>query len=282
MGQHCAMDQASLHPASRELPEGGPVRRTPSRLRLFGLAGRGVRVRSLALGVSALAHALLLLALFSSRLDAPLPEPPALIDVEFVEIGGARGGGGADAAPPKAPALTPKAPAAAKAPPAPRAVPVPDRDAPPSPKQTPESVSQTAVLAADAAPSTGAAQGDGLGGSGGGSGGGQGTGRGASAGPGTGQGGLAVDRMPAPLRTVKPRYPMAARRAGQEGQVLLRLFVDAEGRVGQVAVLKAEPEGVFEEAATEAVRKWRFSPAMNRGAAVGMWLTLPVRFALER
>ncbi|SNS21461.1 outer membrane transport energization protein TonB [Humidesulfovibrio mexicanus] len=290
MEHGCALDSGGLHPSSHALPEGGPARRAPSRLLVPGFGGRGVRVRSLALGVSALVHALLVFALLASGLDAPLPEPPALIDVEFVEIGGARGGGGSAASASKVAApQASKAARAAQAPP--KAVPVPSTFAPPVPKAAPESVSQTAVQAtaarttgatASAGAGQSAGQSDGLGGSGGGSGGGQGTGRGGATGPGTGQGGLAVDRMPAPLRTVKPRYPMAARRAGQEGQVLLRLFVDAEGRVGQVAVLKAEPEGLFEESALEAVRKWRFSPAMNKGAAVGMWLTLPVRFALER
>lgn len=301
MGHGCTLDSGGLHPASHALPEGGPALRTPLRLRFPGLGGRGVRVRSLAFGVSALAHCLLVSALFISRLDAPLPESPAHIDVEFVELDGARGGGSAVQAPrgpaSRAPAPRASAPRASEAARAaqmpPKAVPVPDTLAPPVPKAAPESVSQTAVQAT-AARAAGAAVGAGQGGGsadgpggakgglGGGSGGGQGTGRGAATGPGAGQGGRVVERMPAPLRTVKPRYPLAARRAGQEGQVLLRLFVDAEGRVGQVAVLKADPEGVFEEAAVEAVRKWRFNPAMNKGAALGMWLTLPVRFALER
>jgi protein TonB len=100
-------------------------------------------------------------------------------------------------------------------------------------------------------------------------------------GSGTGQGGIAVDRMPVPERQIKPRYPMSARRMGQSGQVLLRLFVDAEGAVREVNVVRAEPPGVFENASVEAVRRWRFSPALARGAAVGMWMTLPVRFSLE-
>jgi protein TonB len=87
--------------------------------------------------------------------------------------------------------------------------------------------------------------------------------------------------MPTPGRQIKPRYPMSARRMGQSGQVLLRLFVDQEGAVREVNVVRAEPAGVFDEAAVEAARKWHFSPAMSRGVPVGMWMTLPVRFSLE-
>ncbi len=61
----------------------------------------------------------------------------------------------------------------------------------------------------------------------------------------------------------------------------LRLYVDAEGGVREVQVQAAEPAGVFEEKAVEAARKWRFEPAVFKGAPVGIWMTLPVRFALD-
>ena len=80
---------------------------------------------------------------------------------------------------------------------------------------------------------------------------------------------------------VKPVYPMDARRRGISGQVTLRLYVDAAGGVRDVQVQVAEPAGVFEEKAVEAVRKWRFEPAVFKGAPVGVWMTLPVRFALD-
>ncbi|MDQ7836276.1 MAG: energy transducer TonB [Humidesulfovibrio sp.] len=87
--------------------------------------------------------------------------------------------------------------------------------------------------------------------------------------------------MPVAVKRVKPFYPMDARRRGISGQVTLRLFVDAEGGVREVQVQAAEPAGVFEEKAVEAARKWRFEPAVFKGAPVGIWMTLPVRFALD-
>lgn len=271
MGHDCAVhSQETLHPASGSLPEGGRRPRTRSRLRLPCTA-RTIRVRSLALWVSLSIHAALFAVLCASRLDAPPQEAPPLIDIEFVEIPGPKGGGGG-------PLATPLAPKVFATAPMPRAVPVSD----PAAKQAPAPVPAQAVDAATSpANGPGAANGGSAGGSGGGVGGGQGTGTGTAIGSGTGQGGVAVDRMPVPVRTVKPRYPMSARRMGQSGQVLLRIHVDQDGAVREVTVVQAEPPGVFENAAMDAVRKWHFTPALSRGTAVSMWMTLPVRFALD-
>lgn len=261
------MDESlSFCQAAQALPEGAPLRRARARLRL-PFTGRSIRVRSLALGVSAALHAVFLGGLLLSRLSAPLPVLPPLVEVEFVELAGPKGGGGS-AAPAAVSAAAPKAPQAVPLTnPAARRV-----EAPPVP-----CVPQAAPVTA-AGP--GAAMGAGVA-SGGGSGGGSGTGSGQSVGSGAGQGGLAVDRMPVALKRVKPVYPMDARRRGISGQVTLRLFVDAEGGVREVQVQAAEPVGVFEEKAVEAARKWRFEPAVFKGTPVGAWMTLPVRFALD-
>ena len=268
MNQECVLDSAEgLHPASHTLPEGGTVRNRPSSLCLPGLKGKTVRVRNLALWLSIVAHAAVIGALCTAKLATELPAPPALVEVEFVEIPGPKGGGN------PAPALPAPRGQAASAP-APQTVPLPD----PASRNMAQPVTTSAPATGIAAISS---QGAVSGGSGGGSGGGQGTGSGTAMGSGTGQGGIAVDRMPTPVRQPKPRYPMSARRMGHSGQVLLRLFVDQEGAVREVNVMRAEPAGVFEDAAVEAARKWHFSPAMSRGVAVGMWMTLPVRFSLE-
>lgn len=258
----------ALAPAEEALPRGGPVAR--SRLRLPG-TGRSIRVRTLALLVSAGLHALAFGILASARLAAPLPEPQPLVEVEFVEMAGARGGGG-PAAP--APAAVPRAAKAVASLSAPQAVAIRDgsaRSVEPSPPQT----------APATPPSAGPASAAGAG-SGGGTGGGQGTGSGQFVGSGTGQGGVAVDRMPVAIKRVKPVYPLDARRRGISGQVVLRLFVDAAGEVREVRVESAAPAGVFEDKAVEAARRWKFEPAVLRGAPVGVWLTLPVRFALDQ
>ena len=262
------MDESlALSQVVEGLAEPLPVRRSRARLRLPGTT-RDIRVRTLALCAATGLHVVLLGGLVAARLSAPLSAPKPLVEVEFVEIAGAKGGGGSPA-----PAL-PVARGQVAPAPAPQVVSLPD----PASRQTAQpAMSAAPVSGLGAASSQGAV----AGGSGSGSGGGQGTGVGTSVGSGTGQGGIAVDRMPIPVRQPKPRYPMSARRMGQSGQVLLRLFVDPEGAVREVNVVRAEPSGIFEDAAVEAARKWRFEPAVSRGVAVGMWMTLPVRFALD-
>ncbi|MBU1041716.1 MAG: energy transducer TonB [Proteobacteria bacterium] len=87
--------------------------------------------------------------------------------------------------------------------------------------------------------------------------------------------------MPEAVKRVKPTYPAEARRRGITGRVLLRVHVDAVGSVRDVLVQSAEPVGVFEAQAVEAVRKWRFKPGVRLGEPVPAWLLVPIRFALE-
>ena len=63
--------------------------------------------------------------------------------------------------------------------------------------------------------------------------------------------------------------PSEALAASAGGVVMLRLVIDEDGRVGEVCVLGVDPQGYgFEEAAVQAVRQWRFEPALVEGAAV--------------
>lgn len=66
--------------------------------------------------------------------------------------------------------------------------------------------------------------------------------------------------MPKLLRQVPPRYPQAAGRRGTEGRVELGFIITREGRVADVQVLSSEPPGVFDRAAIDAVKEWRYEP----------------------
>lgn len=272
------------------------------------------RPRPLALLLSAGLHALALGLLFATTLDQPAPSSPPVVEVRFVEIAGPTGGGGGageggrtaaiepasppgpsrlsrPASPARAiPARAPARPAAIATETSPRPKPKPMGQAAP-----PAALDATSPPASQASASIGTSTGTSIGtsggpaggaapgkaGSGSGSGGGAGTGVGWNSGPGSGQGGVAVDRMPAAVRRVKPVYPMAARRRGLNGRVVLRLYVDEHGGVREVRVQSAEPAGMFEAQAVAAARRWRFTPAMAHGEPVGMWMTLPVRFTLD-
>jgi periplasmic protein TonB len=85
---------------------------------------------------------------------------------------------------------------------------------------------------------------------------------------------------PVPVRTVPPEYPDALRREGLSGIVVVKCAVDAQGNVSDAQVEKSSNAG-FEKPAVEAVRKWKFKPAKKDGAAVGITVTIPVKFVSE-
>ncbi len=77
------------------------------------------------------------------------------------------------------------------------------------------------------------------------------------------------------------QYPAQARRQGLEGYVTLNILVRADGSVGDVRVLDAQPPGAFEAAARDFVRSWSFQPGSYQGAAVDAWVKQRVVFKLQ-
>lgn len=75
-------------------------------------------------------------------------------------------------------------------------------------------------------------------------------------------------------------YPEIARRIGRQGTVIVVAFVDEEGKVIKVQVREGIGLGC-DEAAMEAVRKTRFTPATQRGKPVKVKVEIPVRFRLR-
>ena len=90
-----------------------------------------------------------------------------------------------------------------------------------------------------------------------------------------------VDEYPKLVSLHPLRYPFEARAKGIEGRVFLRFVVDREGYVMNPQVVSAEPEGVFEQAALDAVIKYRLKPAMKDGKRVISVVNLPISFALH-
>jgi protein TonB len=81
---------------------------------------------------------------------------------------------------------------------------------------------------------------------------------------------------------VEPEYPAAAVRAGQEGWVTVGFTVGERGDVRDALLTDAEPAGVFDAAALEAVRQWRFEPRVSNGRAVPVRSSVTLRFAVDR
>lgn len=83
------------------------------------------------------------------------------------------------------------------------------------------------------------------------------------------------------LDNPKPPYPLAARRRGLEGRVLLAAHVRADGSCGDVRLKQSSGHSLLDRAAADTVRRWRFLPASRAGAAIDSWVDVPIRFRLE-
>jgi protein TonB len=83
------------------------------------------------------------------------------------------------------------------------------------------------------------------------------------------------------LRNPAPRYPLAARRAGEQGTVTLRVLVSREGLPARVDVEKSSGSPHLDNAAHEAVKGWRFNPARRGTEVVEGWVLVPIVFRLE-
>ncbi|MCB9796931.1 MAG: energy transducer TonB [Alphaproteobacteria bacterium] len=91
----------------------------------------------------------------------------------------------------------------------------------------------------------------------------------------------AVDAPPQPVSQVPPEYPSRARAKNITGYVTLNVRVGFDGRVEDVRVVEAQPEGVFEQPALAAVKQWRFQPATYEGRPVTVRVRQTLRFNLE-
>ena len=79
----------------------------------------------------------------------------------------------------------------------------------------------------------------------------------------------------------KPAYPPAARRAREEGNVLLRLNIDKDGTVSSVTVIGSSGYSDLDDAALQELKEWRYSPARKDGIPVVSFKDVRLRFRLD-
>lgn len=96
---------------------------------------------------------------------------------------------------------------------------------------------------------------------------------------------VAVEEMPEPIGGIAAIqklivYPEIAKRAGVQGRVYVKAFVNENGSVQKVELIKGIGAGC-DEAAMEAVQKTKFKPGKQRGKAVRVQVTVPVLFKLQ-
>jgi len=83
------------------------------------------------------------------------------------------------------------------------------------------------------------------------------------------------------LHNPNPNYPAISRRLGEQGKVLLRVQVTADGTASLVVLHVSSGSERLDQAALEAVKKWRFIPAKRGEQAISASVIVPVRFSIE-
>lgn len=79
----------------------------------------------------------------------------------------------------------------------------------------------------------------------------------------------------------KPIYPNMSKRLGEQGTVVLRVLVKADGSAGEVEVKSSSNYPRLDQAAIDAVKTWRFNPAKIDGKATDEWYQVPIPFKLQ-
>ena len=87
--------------------------------------------------------------------------------------------------------------------------------------------------------------------------------------------------MPVPTSQPAPRYPRNAVRAGIEGTVQVQVDVGPDGVPTSVALASGSGNRELDRAAIEAVRRWRFRPAMANGEPTVGRVTVPIQFSMR-
>ena len=91
-----------------------------------------------------------------------------------------------------------------------------------------------------------------------------------------------VDEPPRELVNEPPRYPRAALKKEIEGSVILKLLINASGRIDDMQVVSVEGDPSFRDAVLHVARDWRFTPAKHHGKPVPVWGIKRIRFELEK
>ncbi len=83
------------------------------------------------------------------------------------------------------------------------------------------------------------------------------------------------------LQNPKPAYPPLSKRLGEQGKVVLRVLIGADGLPQKTELLKSSGYERLDQAAQATVMKWRFVPGKRGGVPETAWAQVPINFVLE-
>lgn len=83
------------------------------------------------------------------------------------------------------------------------------------------------------------------------------------------------------LSNPKPMYPSLSRRLGEQGVVTLRVLINESGQPLRVDLKLSSGFQRLDDAALQAVTGWKFTTALASGRKSGVWVLVPLHFALR-
>ncbi len=89
-----------------------------------------------------------------------------------------------------------------------------------------------------------------------------------------------VDEMPQLILSGNAVYPVEAEKAGIEGKVFVKIWVDKEGN-SKKAIIVNSTDDIFDKPSLDAAMKSRFSPAIFRGKPVDVWVVIPFTYKIR-
>lgn len=83
------------------------------------------------------------------------------------------------------------------------------------------------------------------------------------------------------LNNPAPQYPALSRRLGEQGRVMLDVYILPDGSVGEIKLNRSSGFPRLDNAALQAVKTWKYVPAKRGGKPIPFWYVQPVSFVLN-
>ena len=83
------------------------------------------------------------------------------------------------------------------------------------------------------------------------------------------------------LQNPKPPYPPLSKRMGEQGKVVLRVFIEIDGKAQKAEIKQSSGFERLDQAALKTALLWRYLPGKRAGIAEAMWFNVPINFVLE-
>ena len=83
------------------------------------------------------------------------------------------------------------------------------------------------------------------------------------------------------LNNPAPQYPPISRRLGEEGRVLIDVYILPNGTVGEIKLQRSSGYPKLDAAALSAVKNWKYVPARRGNTPIPYWYVQPISFTLN-